>query len=224
METKKNPSKDLERLSPAFFKFGLAIALGVVLLAFNVRKTERGGPIFEPDIIHRQTDELPPIIRLPEPKPPQVQNPQIKIVDDEEKVEAEPDLQVDVRPDYVVPEYVPLPVKHDEPEAPEDRPFEIVEDMPSYKGGEEARLAFLRDNLRYPNNAREIGIQGAVYVSFIVERDGSITNVEILRGIGGGCDEETLRVAKLMPKWNPGKQRNRPVRTYFRMPVRFALQ
>jgi len=224
METKKNPSKDLERLSPAFFKFGLAIALGGVLLAFNVRKNERPDYVFVPDVIDRPTDELPPIIRPPEPKPPQVQNPQIQIVDDKKEVELDPVIIVDAGTITKVPEYVPVPKKIEEPDFDENVPFIYVEEWPSFKGGEEARLAFLRDNLRYPNNAREIGIQGTVFVSFIVERDGSITNVEIMRGIGGGCDEETLRVAKLMPRWNPGKQRNRPVRTYFRMPVRFALQ
>ena len=224
METKKCPSKDLERLSSAFFKLGLAIALGVVLVAFNVRKTERVHRDIIPDWIERPDDELPPITRPPEPEPPKVQTHQLQIVDDTEEVDSDLDFIIEIDLSTPVVDYTPLPAKPIDAEVEEDKPFVVVEEMPSFKGGEEARQAFLAQNLRYPNAAREIGIQGTVFVSFIVERDGSITNVEIMRGIGGGCDEETLRVTKMMPRWNPGKQRNRPVRTYFRMPVRFALQ
>jgi TonB family protein len=99
----------------------------------------------------------------------------------------------------------------------------VSEEMPQFPGGEEARLAFIKENLRYPKEAAKVGIKGTVFVSFIVEKDGSITNVELLRGIGGGCDEEAIRVTQLMPNWIPGKQRNKPVRAQFRMPVRFAL-
>jgi periplasmic protein TonB len=84
-------------------------------------------------------------------------------------------------------------------------------------------MKFLQDNIKYPQMARESGIQGTVYVTFVVERNGSVTDVKILRGIGGGCDEEAVRVVQNMPKWEPGKQRGKPVRVQFNMPIKFTL-
>jgi protein TonB len=102
--------------------------------------------------------------------------------------------------------------------------FTVVEEQPGYPGGEEARIAFLQTNIKYPEEAKELGIQGKVFVTFVVEVDGSITDVRVLRGIGGGCDEEAIRVIKSMPKWVPGKQRGVPVRVQFNLPIKFTLQ
>jgi protein TonB len=77
--------------------------------------------------------------------------------------------------------------------------------------------------MKYPQMARESGIQGTVYVTFVVERNGNVTDVKVLRGIGGGCDEEAIRVIQAMPPWVPGKQRGKPVRVQFNMPIRFTL-
>ncbi len=104
-----------------------------------------------------------------------------------------------------------------------DTVFRVVEVPPKYPGGEPARLKFFADNLKYPKQAKENGIQGKVYVSFVVEPDGSVTNIKILRGIGGGCDEEAIRVVKLMPKWEPGTQRGKNVRVQFNLPIKFSL-
>jgi len=101
--------------------------------------------------------------------------------------------------------------------------FFVVEEMPEYSGGDEARIKFLIAHLRYPQIAKESGIQGTVYVSFIVESDGSVSNVKVLRGVGGGLDEESVRVVELMPKWIPGKCDGVPVRVQFNMPLRFTL-
>lgn len=102
--------------------------------------------------------------------------------------------------------------------------FTVVEEQPGYPGGEEARIAYLQQNIKYPEEAKELGIQGKVFVTFVVEVDGSITDVRVLRGIGGGCDEEAIRVVKSMPKWVPGKQRGVPVRVQFNLPIKFTLQ
>lgn len=102
--------------------------------------------------------------------------------------------------------------------------FTVVEEQPGYPGGEEARISFLQQNIKYPEEAKELGIQGKVFVTFVVEVDGSITDVRVLRGIGGGCDEEAIRVVKSMPKWVPGKQRGVPVRVQFNLPIKFTLQ
>ncbi|MCO5262398.1 MAG: TonB family protein [Lentimicrobium sp.] len=110
-----------------------------------------------------------------------------------------------------------------EEEVAEAEIFMVVEEAPVFPGGEEARIRFLQENIRYPQLARESSIQGTVYVTFVVELNGAINDVRVLRGIGGGCDEEAVRVIKAMPKWIPGKQRGKPVRVQFNMPVKFIL-
>lgn len=111
----------------------------------------------------------------------------------------------------------------DEEEVAETEIFTVVETSPSFPGGDEARIRFLTNNIRYPQEARDAGISGTVYITFVVERDGSTSDVRVLRGIGGGCDEEAVRVIKMMPEWSPGKQRGKPVRVQFNMPIKFSL-
>lgn len=108
--------------------------------------------------------------------------------------------------------------------AEESQIFMVVEQMPDFPGGEEALYKYLAGNITYPQKAKESGIQGRVFVTFIVEQDGSISDVRVLRGIGGGCDEESIRVVKTMPKWIPGKQRGKPVRVQYNLPVKFSLE
>jgi len=116
-----------------------------------------------------------------------------------------------------------LPGQPQQQPADEDRVFVVVEEQAQFPGGEEARLSFLQTNLRYPAKARAAGIQGIVFVSFVVEKDGSITNPHILRGIGHGCDEEVIRIVEAMPNWIPARHRGQAVRVQFTMPVRFVL-
>ncbi|MDY0015101.1 MAG: energy transducer TonB, partial [Bacteroidales bacterium] len=123
-----------------------------------------------------------------------------------------------VTQEYEYVEYV------DEAPVEEEEIFVIVEENPEFPGGDEARMKFLQDNIVYPSVAKSAGIEGTVIVGFVVERDGSITNVKILRGKAQSIDEEAIRVAKKMPKWKPGKQRGRTVRAQFRMPITFILQ
>lgn len=104
-----------------------------------------------------------------------------------------------------------------------DQVFLVVEQMPEYVGGEQAMYKFIGEHINYPAQAKEEGIEGRVIVSFIVEKDGRISTVETMRGIGGGCDEEAIRVIEEMPNWNPGKQRGKNVRVQYRMPIKFAL-
>ena len=99
----------------------------------------------------------------------------------------------------------------------------IAEDEPVFPGGMEAMYKFLEDNIKYPQLALENNIQGRVYVSFVVEKDGSISNPILLRDIGGGCGQEAIRVVKMMPKWTPGMQSGKPVPVQFNLPVNFVL-
>jgi TonB family protein len=101
--------------------------------------------------------------------------------------------------------------------------FTVVEEMPEYPGGQDAMVKYMVSSIVYPAEAKQKKIEGTVYVSFIVEKDGSVTHVKVIRGIGGGCDEESVRVVKGMPKWIPGKQRGKTVRCQFNLPVKYAL-
>jgi TonB family protein len=105
----------------------------------------------------------------------------------------------------------------------EDVVFVVVEKMPEYPGGDDALTKFLVSNIKYPVEAKTKGIQGRVFVTYVVEKDGAVTNVKILRGIGGGCDEEAIRVVSSMPKWTPGEQRGEAVRVQFNLPIMFSL-
>ena len=95
--------------------------------------------------------------------------------------------------------------------------------MPQFPGGEKAMMEYVANNVVYPKEAQDKSIAGRVFVSFVVEKDGSINEVKVLRGIGGGCDEESARVVKAMPKWTPGKVKGEPVRVSYTMPINFKL-
>ena len=123
--------------------------------------------------------------------------------------------------EYVAPSKSDL---GDEESAEEMQIFMVVESMPEYPGGESSLYKYLAENIKYPQMAKESGIQGRVFVTFVVERDGRVTDVRVLRGIGGGCDEEAIRVVQNMPKWTPGKQRGKSVRVQYNLPVKFTLQ
>ena len=105
-----------------------------------------------------------------------------------------------------------------------EKPFTVVEQMPEFPGGDEARVKFLRDNMKYPQMAKESGISGTVYVTFVVSKTGQISDVKVLRGIGGGCDEEAVRVVRAMPGWIAGKQNGKAVPVQFNLPIKFTLQ
>lgn len=115
-------------------------------------------------------------------------------------------------------------VSKDDMKPDENDVYQIVEEMPQYPGGEEALMGYVSKNIVYPQEAQEKGISGRVFVSFVVEKDGSVSNVEVQRGIGGGCDEEAIRVIGAMPKWKPGKQDGKPVRVSYMMPITYKLQ
>ena len=114
----------------------------------------------------------------------------------------------------------------DEAVEDEDRPgvYMIVEQMPEFPGGDKSLFQFIADNTKYPADAKEKGIKGRVFVNFIVEPDGSVSDIRVLRGIGGGCDEEAVRIVESMPKFKPGMQNGEAVRVSYTVPVNFKLQ
>jgi protein TonB len=223
MEIKKSVKADLERKRPLFIQVGLVLGLSLILLGFEWKSYDRvievaqdlqGEIIEEIEILQTQRNEPPP------PPPPQQITTILNIVDD--KIVIDNDLEIDADADDNSQEYSYVETV-EEKEVVEAEIFTVVEENPMFPGGDEARMKFLRDNIKYPQMARESGIQGTVYVTFVVEANGTITNIKILRGIGGGCDEEALRVVRQMPKWQPGKQRGKSVRVQFNMPIRFVL-
>ncbi|MBR5253539.1 MAG: energy transducer TonB [Bacteroidales bacterium] len=106
----------------------------------------------------------------------------------------------------------------------EEAIFFVVEVQPEFPGGMDSMYAFIQKNLIYPEKAKAEGIEGRVFITFTIEKDGSVSNVKILRGIGGGCDEAAKEVIEKMPKWKPGTQRGKPVRVQFNLPIKFELE
>lgn len=223
METKKSPKADLESKKRIFLQIGIALALLAVLVAFEWKQYER--PEFDLGILDMEIieEEEIPITRQEEPPPPPPPEPsqELVIVDDDVEIDEEFIIDVEATIFTEVQEFRPIIVQ--EEEVQEDVIFTVVEDQPAFPGGEEARIRYLSANINYPQMAREAGIQGTVFVTFVVERDGSVTDVRVLRGIGGGCDEEAVKVVANMPRWQPGRQRGQPVRVQFNMPIRFVL-
>ena len=223
MELKKNPEVDVEKKKGMFFFIGLAFSLGLVLVAIEWKTFEKSLVDLGQVEIQIEEEEMIPITQQQPPPPPPPPPPQqiVEIVEDDEEIEEELEIEsTEVTEDTQV-EIMEMPE-----EAVEEEPevFLIVEDPPSFPGGEAKMFEYLGKNLKYPPMAKDAGIQGIVYVTFVVLEDGDVTDVKVLRGIGGGCDEEAIRVVKQMPKWKPGKQRGKAVRVQFNLPIRFTLQ
>jgi len=224
MEVKKTERASLEKNKSIYTLFGMILTLSIVWFAFEYKTYDkqsievmRNVSLDDEEDVILQTERIEP----PPPPPPQQQTTVIEIVEDDIDVDEDIDIDIETDDDDVIEEQVIDEV--DEDAGKEDEIFVFVEDQPGYPGGDEARLKYLSKAIVYPERAKEIGIQGTVYVTFVVEKDGSISGVKILRGIGGGCDEAAINAIKGMPKWSPGKQRGRAVRAQFNMPVRFIL-
>ncbi|MFO7614745.1 MAG: energy transducer TonB [Bacteroidales bacterium] len=225
MEPKKTPKADLENKKVIYRQIGLILALAVVLFAFEWKTYEKTIS----DLGQRQMEEAPEeMVEItvqetkPPPPPPPKQVVQINIVEDD--IEVDDDIMINVEADQNTEMQEYIPVSIEEEDDSEGIIFMVVESMPEFPGGEANLYKFLAENIKYPQMAKESGIQGRVFVTFVVERDGSVTDVRVIRGIGGGCDEEAIRVVKNMPKWTPGKQRGKAVRVQYNLPVKFTLQ
>jgi periplasmic protein TonB len=133
-------------------------------------------------------------------------------------------LDIEMTEEQVIEQRIFEDMEFEEEEEVVDEIFTIVENQPEPYGGMRAFYEYIAKNLTYPASARRNNIEGRVYIEFVVEKDGSLTDVKILKGIGGGCDEEAVRIIKNAPKWIPGKQRGRPVRVKMVLPVLFKLE
>jgi protein TonB len=230
MEKKKTDKADLESKRGYFLEIGLVVTLLLILLAFEwsttVEKAESLGTL---DLVI-EDEELAPVTRqedivLPPPPPPQqtisdvidVVEDKIEVNDDFMSMESDENTAVDIVD--VAPVAEPEPEVEEEPQV-----FFIVENMPEFPGGELALRKFIAENVRYPEMAKENDIQGTVYVRFVVDTDGSVKNVEVIRGVDPLLDKEAIRVIQSLPKWKPGKQRGKAVKVSHSVPIKFALQ
>ena len=225
METKKSPRADLENKKGLYLEIGLIVILVTSLLAVNLKSyNTSGNEIFQRDPIYEIVDvpdvlpEMPPA----PPKQPDVVVTDINRVDNNVEVE-DVSVNVDDNANMAQAEYVP-PVLPEEEEVIEERIFTVVENDPEFPGGIEALYKYIGENIKYPPTARQSSIEGKVYVTFVVEKDGSIANAKVLRDIGGGCGQEALRVVKSMPNWKPGRQHGNAVRVQFNLPISFNLK
>ena len=209
-----------------FMQIGLIISLLIAWLAFEHKSYDKLK--IDESLLNREVvldEEMVEITKQEEQKPQPVETPQqttqLEIVEDDVETE-DLNINAEVEQNEVIEEYIAPEVV--EEEVVEQEIFQIVEEMPAFPGGEAKLMEYVGKNIKYPQIARETGIQGRVFIGFVVEPDGSVSNVKLLRGIGGGCDEEAMRVVKSMPKWKPGKQRGKAVRVSYQIPVFFKLQ
>ncbi len=220
MEARKNPEADLERRKLSFTFIGLLVALAITLVAFEWTAFERElGDLGKLELDLLEEEIIPPSATPPPPPPPPpAPTTVLEIVDDEEEIE---EMEME---DMEVKEDTQVEIIQRVEEVEEEQIFTIVEEMPSFPGGEGKLFEYLGKNIKYPQMATDAGISGVVYVTFVVDKDGKIRDVKVLRGIGGGCDEEAVRVVKSMPPWKPGKQRGKPVTVQYNLPIRFTLR
>lgn len=229
MELKKSKKADLENKRGLFLNIGMFVALGIVLFAFTyterVTKAESLGQVAASEI----NEEMIPITRQEEAKPPppppspaaveilNIVNDETKITDNLEIMDSEATKDTKV-------EVAVVQITTEEEEKVEEDIFVVVENMPEFPGGDLALLKYIANSIQYPTIAQENGIQGRVLVNFVVDKDGSISNAKIARGVDPAIDKEALRVIMSLPKWKPGLQRGKPVRVSYTVPISFQLQ
>jgi len=226
MQIKKNKKANLDDKVSLFRQMGLIVSLSIMFVAFEYNYTDVNAETFEPMEEIVVEEEMVPITRAempppPPPPPPQFNMEVLTIVDDDidldEEMELE-DLELDEELEVDIIDY------QEEEEQDDDFVFQRVEKMPQFPGGYSELAKYLAQHLHFPEVAQENGIQGRVFVKFVVDREGQIGNIEILKGVDRFLDKEAVRVVKNMPLWSPGEQRGRPVNVSCNLPITFALQ
>ena len=227
-EVIKSPKANLEVHRNTFILMGLVVGLSLLFFAFEwstqTRKLDE--TVLVQDVLAEEEIEItrreptpPPPPPPPEPEAPEI----IEVV--EEKVETKLEIKTeDDQSQRQMQTYVPPPPPKPKQEEVTEEIFVVVEDQPLFPGGNAAMMKFLSDNIKYPVIAQENNIQGRVICNFVVEKDGSITDVQVVRGVDPSLDREAVRVIQQMPRWKPGKQRGQAVRVRFTLPVVFRLQ
>jgi len=230
MELKKNDQANLEKRKGVFFQLGLVIALSLILIAFEWTSGGLNANEYDTGDMEQIEEEIIPITRQEQPEPPKPPEPPkvtevLQIVEDDVELEDElhlEDFEVNQESEIEIMEYTEFKGEEEEEEA---EIFFIVEDMPDFQGkGQDGFRKYISENLKYPSVAAENGISGRIFIKFVVEPDGSVSNVSVVRGVDPALDNEAIRVVKSSPKWTPGKQRGKPVRVSFTFPINFVLK
>ena len=226
MQLKKNPQASLEDKKFTYVLIGLAFVLSICYVAFEwtekeVTKYEVADTefLFEDEIDIQQTTQETP----PPPPPPAVQEVEVlNVVEDDVETET---IEINTEDDKDVEVVIAPPVEAPVEEEEEEVVFVVVESMPEFPGGAQAMMRYIAENIKYPVIAQENGIQGRVICQFVVEKDGKVSDIQVVRSSGeASLDKEAQRVIGSMPKWKPGKQRGKPVRVKYTLPVNFRLQ
>ena len=225
MQIKKSQHASLEDKKIIYVLMGFVFVLSLCYVALEwteqeVTKYEVMDDefLFEEEVeIQQTTPETPP-----PPPPPAVQEVEVlNVVEDDVETESIEINTEDDKEEVVIA----APVEAPEEEEEEEVIFVVVESMPEFPGGQQALFKYINENVKYPVIAQENGIQGRVICQFVVNKDGSIVDIEVVRSGGDpSLDKEAVRVVKSMPKWKPGKQRGKPVRVKFTVPINFKLQ
>ena len=228
MEVKKSPKADLEGKKTTNLLIGAIMILAILFVGFEWSERDKkvttdtgiADVVFEEEIIPI-TEQEQPKQAPPPPEAPKVEE-VLEIVENdadvqESTIQASDDTQAAVEVKYT-------PVEVEEEEVEEQQIFQVVEEMPEFPGGMGECMKFLGKNIKYPTISQENGVQGRVIVQFVVNRDGSIVDPVVVRGVDPYLDKEALRVISMMPKWKPGKQRGKAVRVKYTVPVMFRLQ
>ena len=231
MEIKKSPKADLERGKTLSALMGFVVGLAVLFVGFEwstrdvmvVQESDGVADIIaEEEVEITRPENTPP---PPPPPPAPVVTEVLNVVEDDVELEQQDILSSeDNQQEAQTAVYTPPAVVEEEEEEAAQQIFTVVEEMPEFPGGQGELLKYLGHSIRYPVIAQENGIQGRVVCAFVINRDGSIVDAEVLRGVDPSLDKEALRVINSMPKWKPGKQRGKPVRVKYTVPVVFRLQ
>jgi len=225
MELKKNPKADLRQYSGIFLQVGLVLSLGIMLAAFNYTKHERiVGDIGQLDDVVAE-EEIIPITRQQEIKPPPPPEPPkvtevLNIVEDDVEIEDELEIEDTEADQDTEVEIVEIEEEEEEEEA---QVFFIVENMPEFPGGDLELRKYINQNVVYPEIAKENGIQGRVFVQFVVNKQGKVEQVKVVRGVDPSLDKAAVKVIQSLPSWKPGSQRGKSVRVSFTVPINFQL-
>ncbi len=222
---RKTARANLENKKRIFLEIGFIVTLLMVFLAFEYRSYESRDilpPTRPPNTWVEEFTQIT-IQKPPEPKV-EIIAPVIHVVLDTEAADEIPEFDASTDENTANTIEVDYVMVEEEPEPEDDRIYTPMEAKPEFPGGYTGLMQFLNNNLKYPAMARELGISGIVYVGFIIEKDGSVSQITLERGIGGGCDEEAMRVVRLMPKWKPGMQTGRNVKVAYYLPVKYTIQ
>ena len=226
MDVKKSPKASLEDKKFLFVLMGLVMVLSLLYIGFEW--TDREVTVYQADNTNLNAEEEIDVVQTAQELPPPPPPPAPEVVEVLNVVENNVEVasvNINTEDDKNKEVVISAPVTSAPIQEEEDQVvFQVVEKMPSFPGGDAALFKFLGDNVKYPVIAQENGVQGRVICQFVVNKDGSIVDVEVVRSVDPSLDKEAIRVIKSMPKWSPGQQRGKPVRVKYTLPVNFKLQ